>query len=145
MPLEFSFILPWSQMRHHGRRQHVLGNKTYHIPRIPTPPKVINNANQPSTLRKVLGKSNPDSIIIPRPQPVPDTDGMQAHQGLFRHQRKDLPTKLCRAKKWTGRLCLLPIQTLHSSTASLDNLNNMCLLFNIAYWHPTHISATSSA
>ena len=66
------------------------GNRNFSIPKIPTAPKLLNNAIQPSSLRKVLGKSNFNSIIVVRAQPSPSTDGMFPKQGIARHQRKGL-------------------------------------------------------
>ena len=80
------------------------GNRRFDIPRIPKAPPLLNNAIQPSSLRKVLGKSNFNSVIIPRPQPVPSTDGMQAHQGYARHQRKGLAFQLIPGKTIDGPL-----------------------------------------
>ena len=78
------------------------GNRNFNLPVRPKAPRLLNNAIQPSSLRKVLGKSNPNSIIVPRPQPVPETDGMQAHQGIFRHQRKGLAYEAIPGKKIDG-------------------------------------------
>ena len=95
----------------------VFTNRRYDIPRIPLPPKIINNANQPSSLRKVLGKSNPDAVIIPRPQPIPSTDSMYPKQGIFRHEKKGLAYEAISGKIING-----PIMPLASSDfAFLDN------------------------
>lgn len=93
-----------------------IGNRTYAIPKIPAAPKLINNANQPSSLRKVLGKANPNSVIIPRPPYVPDTDGMYPKEGIARHQQKGLAYELIPGKKIDG-----PIMPLADSAFAFLN------------------------
>ena len=66
-----------------------LGNKNYQIGKAVAPLPIINGANQPSTLRKVLGKMNFNSVIVANGI-TPDTDGMLANQGYGRHQNKGL-------------------------------------------------------
>ena len=83
------------------------GNRRFDIPSKPKAPPLLNNAIQPSTLRKVLGKSNPNSIIVPRPQPVPSTDGMYPKQGYARHQQKGLAYEAIPGKKIDGPIMLL--------------------------------------
>ena len=92
------------------------GNRFFNIPSKPMAPPLMNNAIQPSSLRKVLGKSNPNSIIIPRPQPVPSTDGMYPKQGIFRHQRKGLAYEAIPGKKVDG-----PIMPLADSNFAFLN------------------------
>ena len=92
------------------------GNRNFAIPSKPMSPKLLNNAIQPSTLRKVLGKSNFNSIIIPRPQPVPQTDGMYPKQGIARHQKKGLAYEVIPGKKIGG-----PIMTLADSNFAWMN------------------------
>ena len=94
----------------------VAGNRRFDIRPIPTAPPLINNAIQPSTLRKVLGKSNQNSIIIPRPQPVPSTDGMYPKQGYARHQQKGLAYEAIPGKKIDG-----PIMPLADSNFAFLN------------------------
>ena len=92
------------------------GNRSFQIPSIPKAPKLLNNAIQPSTLRKVLGKSNFNSIIVPRSQPVPQTDGMFPKQGIARHQQKGLAFEVIPGKKIDG-----PIMPLADSNFAFLN------------------------
>jgi len=92
------------------------GNRYFNIPSATKAPPLLNNAIQPSTLRKVLGKSNPNSIIIPRPQPVPSTDGMYPKEGIFRHQRKGLAYQCIPGKTIDG-----PIMPLSDSSFAWMN------------------------
>jgi hypothetical protein len=80
------------------------GNRKYIIPSKPMAPKLLNNAIQPSTLRKVLGKSNFNSIIVVRSQPAPSTDGMFPKQGIARHQKRGLAYEDIPGKKIDGPL-----------------------------------------
>ena len=92
------------------------GNRRFDIPSIPKAPPLLNNAIQPSTLRKVLGKSNPNSIVVPRPQPVPSTDGMYPKQGYARHQQRGLAYEAIPGKKIDG-----PIMPLADSSFAWMN------------------------
>jgi len=81
-----------------------VGNRNFAIPSKPMTPQIINNAIMPSTLRKVLGKSNHNSIIIPRPQPVPSTDNMYPKTGIFRHEKKGLAYMDIPGKRIDGKI-----------------------------------------
>ena len=66
------------------------GNRRFDIKEIPKPPPLMNNSIQRPHTMKVLGKMNHNSVIIPRPQPVPSTDNMNPKQGYARGQPKGL-------------------------------------------------------
>lgn len=67
------------------------GNRQFlDIPKLPKAPPVLNNANRRPSTMKVLGKENFNYRLVPRPQPVPDTDGMFPNQGYARGQRRGL-------------------------------------------------------
>ena len=78
------------------------GNRDYTIRSIPPPPKLLNNAIQPSSLRKVLGKSNFSAIIIGRAKSAPSTDGMYPKQGIARNEQKGLAYEIIPGKKIDG-------------------------------------------
>ena len=55
-------------------------------------PKFIRNSDlRPSTM-KVLGKSNPNAIVLSKDPGVPSTDSMMPHYGNFRNQPSGLLT-----------------------------------------------------
>ena len=56
----------------------------------PLAPNLINDATQPSTLRKVLGKEALNARHLSRSQPVPSTDALVPSEGRARHERKGL-------------------------------------------------------
>ena len=81
----------------------IAGNRSFEIKSLPEKaPPLINNAIQPPTTRKVLGKANPNSIIVLRSPPVPETDGMYPKQGIFRDQEKGLAYNNIPGKKIDG-------------------------------------------
>ena len=93
------------------------GNRDFKAKAIPKAPPLLNNAIQPSHMRKVLGKSNFNSTIMPRTEPVPETDGMYPKQGIARHEKKGLAYNVIPGKKIN-----VPIMPLASSTfASMNN------------------------
>ena len=66
------------------------GGRYFNLRKAPPAPPLLNNAIQPSTVRKVLGKENPNARILVSTPPPPSTDGMYPKQGIARHQKKGL-------------------------------------------------------
>ena len=64
----------------------------FKLPTAATPPKFIRSSDlRPSTM-KVLGKSNPNAIVLSKDPGVPGTDSMLPHYGNFRNQPSGLLT-----------------------------------------------------
>ena len=57
------------------------------VPKRPDAPKLIRQADMRPHTMKVLGKGNPDNIIMSKDPGVSSTDSIMPHFGLFRNQR----------------------------------------------------------
>ena len=64
----------------------------FKIPATIDPPKFIRTADIRLSTMKVLGKSNPNSIILSKDPGVSSSDSMMPHFGNFRNQPKGLLT-----------------------------------------------------
>ena len=93
---------PSTMIPNRGIQGKEAGNRFFNIPTKPMAPPLINNAIQPSTLRKVLGKANPNAVIVVRPPPVPCSHGMYPKTGIFRHEKKGLAYEAIPAKRIDG-------------------------------------------
>ena len=92
------------------------GNRDFSVKAIPKAPPLLNNAIQPNHLRKVLGKGNFNSVIMPRTEPVPETDSMYPKQGIARHEKKGLAYNVIPGKRLN-----VPILPIADSTFAYRN------------------------